>query len=126
MIQRRTILNCADNSGAIKLQCIGILKKGNARYAEIGDLITCSVKQAEPRKEIEEGDVVKALVVRQKKPYRRKDGTYIVFEENACVIIKYTKKGEIELVGNRIFGPIPREIKELGYEKIANLAPELV
>jgi large subunit ribosomal protein L14 len=126
MIQRRSILNCADNSGALKLQCIGILKKGNARYAEIGDLITCSVKSAEPRREIKKGDVVRALVVRQKKSFRRKDGTYIRFDENACVLVKKGHKGAIEMVGNRIFGPIPREIKELGYEKIANLAPELV
>jgi large subunit ribosomal protein L14 len=126
MIQRRSILNSADNSGALKLQCIGILKKGNARYAEIGDLITCSVKSAEPRKEVKKGDVVRALVVRQKKPYRRKDGTYIRFDENACILIKKGAKGAIEMIGNRIFGPIPREIKELGYEKIANLAPELV
>jgi large subunit ribosomal protein L14 len=126
MIQRRSILNCADNSGALKLQCIGILKKGNARYAEIGDLITCSVKSAEPRKEVKKGDVVRALVVRQKKPFRRTDGTYIRFDENACVLLKKTSKGDMEMIGNRIFGPIPREIKELGYEKIANLAPELV
>ena len=126
MIQRRSILNCADNSGALKLQCIGILKKGNARYAEIGDLITCSVKEAEPRKEVKKGDVVRAIVVRQKKPFRRKDGTYIRFEENACILIKKGSKGTVELLGNRVFGPIPREIKELGYEKIANLAPELV
>jgi large subunit ribosomal protein L14 len=126
MIQRRTILNCADNSGALKLQCIGILKKGNTRYAEIGDLITCSVKSAEPRREVQKGDVVRALVVRQKKPFRRKDGTYIRFDENACVLLKKTSKGDMEMIGNRIFGPIPREIKELGYEKIANLAPELV
>ncbi|BCX15544.1 MAG: 50S ribosomal protein L14 [Candidatus Parcubacteria bacterium] len=124
MIQRRTILNSADNSGAIKLQCIGIIKKGNARYAEIGDLITCSVKVAEPRSEVKKGDVVKAVVVRQKNNYHRKDGTYIRFEENACVLIKNLKTKEI--VGNRIFGPIPREIKELGYTKIANLAVELV
>jgi large subunit ribosomal protein L14 len=89
MIQRRTILNCADNSGALKLQCIGILKKGNARYAEIGDLITCSVKSAEPRREIKKGDVVRALVVRQKKPFRRKDGTYIRFDENALSAILF-------------------------------------
>jgi len=126
MIQRRTILNCADNSGALKLQCIGILKKGNAKYAEIGDLITCSVKSAEPRREVKKGDVVKALVVRQRKPFKRKDGTYIRFDENACILLKKTIKGDMEMIGNRIFGPIPREIKELGYEKIANLAPELV
>lgn len=123
MIQRRTILNSADNSGAIKLQCIGFVRKGNAKYAQIGDIITCSVKSALPRREIKKGAVVKALVVRQKKPFRRKDGSYLRFEENACVLLK---GGNKDIVGNRIFGPIPREIKELGYEKIANLAPELV
>jgi large subunit ribosomal protein L14 len=122
MIQRRTILNCADNSGAIKLQCIGIVKKGNARYAEIGDIITCSVKEAEPNREVKKGSIVRALVVRQKKPFRRKDGTYLRFDENACVILR----GEKDILGNRIFGPIPREIKELGYTKIANLAEVLV
>lgn len=123
MIQRRTILTSADNSGAIKLQCIGFVRKGNAKYAQIGDIITCSVKSALPRREIKKGAVVKALVVRQKKPFRRKDGSYLRFEENACVLLK---SGNKDIVGNRIFGPIPREIKELGYEKIANLAPELV
>lgn len=122
MIQRRTILKSADNSGALKLQCIGIVKKGNARYAEIGDVITCSVKLALPRSNVKKGDVVRALVVRQRKPFRRKDGSYIRFDENAVVILK----GEKDILGNRIFGPIPREIKELGYDKIANLAPELV
>ncbi len=124
MIQRRTILKCADNSGAIKLQCLGMVKKGNAKYAEIGDIITCSVKEAEPRREVKKGDIVRAVVVRQKKPYRRKDGTYLRFDENACVILK-GKEGK-DILGNRIFGPIPREIKELGFDKIANLAPELV
>lgn len=126
MIQRRSILNCADNSGAIKLQCVGFVGKGNAKYAEIGDIITCSVKEAEPRSSVSKGDVVRALIVRQKKPYHRKDGSYIRFDENACVLIKKGPKGALELVGNRIFGPIPREIKELGYTKIANLAPKLV
>ncbi|GBD34640.1 50S ribosomal protein L14 [bacterium HR35] len=122
MIQRRTILKCADNSGAIKLQCIGIVGKGNAKYAQIGDIITCSVKEAEPRREVKKGMVVRCLVVRQKKPFRRKDGTYIRFEENSCVILK----GDKDIYGTRIFGPIPREIKDLGYDKIANLAPEIV
>lgn len=126
MIQRRTILNCADNSGAIKLQCIGFVGKGNAKYAQIGDIITCSIKKAEPRSSVNKGDIVRALVVRQRKPYRRKDGTCIRFGENAVILIKKGQKGVIDLVGNRIFGPIPREIKELGYTKIANLAPALV
>ncbi len=123
MIQRRTILNVADNSGALKLQCIGIVGKGNARYAQIGDIITCTVKKVEPRKEIKKGSVVRALIVRQKRNYRRKDGTYIRFEENACVVLKGQTK---DILGNRIFGPIPREIKELGYIKIANLAEALI
>jgi len=122
MIQKRTILKCADNSGAIKLQCIGIVGKRKAKYAQIGDIITCSVKKAEPRREIQKGMVVRCLVVRQKKPFRRKDGTYIRFDENACVILKREK----DIYGTRIFGPIPREIKELGYDKVANLAVELV
>ncbi len=122
MIQRRTILNVADNSGALKLQCIGFVKKGNAKWAEIGDIIVCSVKEALPRKQIEKGDVVKAVIVRQKKPLRRKDGSYIQFFENAAVILGPGN----EPIGNRIFGPIPIEIKEKGFTKIANLAQELV
>lgn len=123
MIQRRTILKCADNSGAILLQCIGIVGKGNARYAEVGDIIACSVKKAEPRSEITKGTVVRALIVRQRKPFKRKDGTYVRFYENACVVLKGKTK---DIVATRIFGPIPREIKELGYDKIANLAQALV
>lgn len=118
----RTILNAADNSGAIKLQCIGVIKKGKSRYAEIGDIIVCSVKAAEPRKQIKKGDVVKAVIVRQKKPFRRKDGSWVRFFENAAVVLGTGK----EPMGNRIFGPIPREIKEKGFAKIANLAKELV
>jgi len=122
MITRRTILKCADNSGALEVQCIGFVGLGNRNYATIGDIIVCSVKKAEPHRQIKKGDVVKAVVVRQKKPFKRKDGTWIRFEENACVLIKDKK----ELIGNRIFGPIPREIKEKGFDKIANLALELV
>lgn len=118
----RTILKAADNSGAIKLQCIGVVKKGSARYTEIGDIIVCSVKEAEPRKKIEKGDVVKVVLVRQNKPYRRKDGSYVRFFENAAVVLGDGN----EPLGNRIFGPIPREIKEKGFTKIANLAKELV
>ncbi len=126
MIQRRSILNCADNSGAKKLQCIGFVGKGNAKYAEIGDIITCSVKEAEPRSAVSKGDIVHAIIVRQKKPFHRKDGTYIRFDENAVVLIKIGAKGKKEMIGNRIFGPIPREIKDLGYDTIAKLAPALV
>ncbi|MFZ8848383.1 MAG: 50S ribosomal protein L14 [Minisyncoccia bacterium] len=122
MIQPRTILKAADNSGALKLMCIGFIGVGNRNYAEIGDIVVCSVKEAEPNKLVEKGQVVRGVVVRQKKPYLRKDGTWIRFEENAVVLLK----GENEPLGNRILGPIPREIKEKGFEKIANLAEELV
>jgi large subunit ribosomal protein L14 len=122
MIQPRTILKAADNSGALKLMCIGFIRVGNRNYAEIGDIVVCSVKEAEPNKLVEKGQVVRGVVVRQKKPYLRKDGTWIRFEENAVVLLK----GENEPLGNRILGPIPREIKEKGFEKIANLAEELV
>jgi len=122
MIQPRTILKVADNSGALKLMCIGFIGVGNRNYAEIGDIVVCSVKEAEPNKLVEKGQVVRGVVVRQKKPYRRKDGTWIRFEENAVVLLK----GENEPLGNRILGTIPREIKEKGFTKIANLAEELV
>ncbi|MCS7184131.1 MAG: 50S ribosomal protein L14 [Patescibacteria group bacterium] len=122
MIQPRTILKVADNSGAIKVMCIGFVGIGNRNKAEIGDIIVCSVKEAEPGKQIKKGQVVKAVVVRQRRPYLRKNGTWIRFDENAAVLIK-TKN---EPVGNRILGPIPREIKERGFEKIANMAQDLV
>jgi large subunit ribosomal protein L14 len=122
MIQPRTILKAADNSGAIKLMCIGFVGIGNRKYAQIGDIIVCSVKEAEPGKQIKKGQVVKAVVVRQRKPYLRKNGTWIRFDENAAVVVR-TKDDPI---GNRIFGPIPREIKEKKFEKIASMARELV
>ncbi len=122
MIQPRTMLKVADNSGAIKVMCIGFIGVSNRNYAEIGDIIVCSVKEAEPNKQVEKGQVVRGVVVRQKKPYKRKDGTWIRFEENAVVLLK----GEKEPLGNRILGPIAKEIKEKGFDKIANLAEALV
>lgn len=122
MIKRRTLLMCADNSGATKLQCIGFVGLGNRDFAKIGDIITVSIKEAEPRKAIKKGEVAKAVIVRQRLPIRRKDGSYVRFYENAAVLIK-TKN---EPVGNRMFGPFPIEIKQKGFEKIASLAPELV
>ncbi len=95
---------------------------GNRDWAQVGDTITVSVKTAEPRKQVSKGQVVKAIIVRQKRAIRRADGSYIRFADNAVVILKDKK----ELMGNRIFGPIPREIKTKGFDKIANLAPELV
>jgi len=122
MIQPQTILKVIDNSGAKVIRCFQVLGGTRRRYAEIGDIIVASVQIAEPRREVKKKAVVKAIVVRQRKAFRRKDGSYIRFSENAAVLINDKK----EALGNRIFGPIPREIKEKGYSKIAGLAPELV
>lgn len=122
MIQPRTMLNVADNSGAKQIQCIKVLGGTRRRYAQIGDVIVASVKKAEPRKEVKKHDVVRAVVVRQRRNFRRKNGTYIRFDENAAVIIDKSGKPK----GGRIFGPIPREIKEKGFDEIANLAKDLV
>jgi len=122
MIQPQTILKVIDNSGAKVIRCFRVLGGTRRRYAEIGDIIVASVQIAEPRREVKKKAVVKAMVVRQKKAFRRKDGSYIRFNENAAVLINEKK----EPLGNRIFGPVPREIKERGYSKISGLAPELV
>jgi len=121
MLQLRSIVNVADNSGAKKVGVFKVLGGSRRRYAQIGDIVVASVKVAEPRKEVKKKDVVRAVVVRQRKPFRRKDGSYIVFDENAVVILNGT-----EPKGGRIFGPIPREIKEKGFHTIASLAQELV
>ncbi len=123
MIQPRTMLNVADNTGAKLVQVIKVLGGSKRRYARIGDIIVGSVKSAEPRKIVKKKDVLHALVVRQKQALRRKDGSYIRFDENAVVIIDKAKK---EPRGGRIFGPIPREIQEKGYAKIISLASEVV
>ena len=121
MIQLRTIVNVADNSGAKKVGVFKVLGGSRRRYAQIGDIVVCSVKVAEPRKAVKKKDILKAVVVRQRNPYRRKDGTVIRFDDNAVVIVDAK-----EPKGGRIFGPIPREIKEKGYQTIASLAQELV
>lgn len=123
MIQTQTKLNVADNSGAKIVQVIKVLGGSRRRYARIGDLVVISVKSAEPRKTVKKKEVLHALVVRQRQPFRRKDGSYIRFDENAAVIIE---KGKKEPKGGRIFGPIPREIQERGYSKIISLAPEVI
>lgn len=123
MIQRGTKLKVADNTGAKLAQCIGILGASKKKFAKIGDLITVTIKEAEPRREIKVHQVVKAVVVRQKAPFRRKDGSYLRFDENACCLLADDRK---TLKGSRIFGPIPRELKEKGFEKIVNLAKEIV
>jgi len=107
MIQVQTMLRVADNSGAKTIQCIKVLGGSKRRYARIGDVIVAAVKTSEPRKAVKKSDVVKAVVVRQRKEFRRKDGSYIRFDENAAVILE----GK-DIKGGRVFGPIPREIKE--------------
>ena len=121
MLHLRSIVDVADNSGAKRVGVFKVLGGSRKRYAEIGDIVVVSVKVAEPRKAIKKKEVLKALVVRQKKAYRRKDGSYIRFDENAVVILD-----GIEPKGGRIFGPIPREIKEKGFTTIASLASEVV
>ena len=123
MIQPRSMLKCADNSGARKIRCIRVLGGYKKRYARIGDVITCSVKEATQHTAIKKGDVVKAVVIRTKKEFRRKDGTYIRFDENAAVIIDPKTK---EPKGTRIFGPVARELRARGYIKIISLAPEVL
>jgi len=121
MLQLRSIVGVADNSGAKKVGVFKVLGGSRKRYAELGDIVVVSVKEAEPRKSVKKKDVLKAVVVRQRKAYRRKDGTYIRFDENAVVILEGT-----EPKGGRIFGPIPRELKEKGFNTIASLAEEVV
>ena len=123
MIQPRTLIRIADNTGAKIGRIFKVLGGSKKRYARIGDLIVMSIQTAEPRKAIKKKDVVQAVVVRQRAPFRRKDGSYLRFDENAVVILEKDKK---DPRGGRIFGPIPREIAELGYQKIASLAPEVV
>mgnify|MGYP000305274803 CR=1 FL=1 len=123
MIQPQTIVQIADNSGAKIGRVFKVLGSSKKRYAEIGDVVVLSVQKAEPRKNVKKKDVLQAVVVRQKKATRRKDGSYVRFDENAVVILE---KGKMEPLAGRVFGPIPREIAEMGYQKIASLAPEIV
>jgi len=123
MIQPRSIVNIADNSGAKIGRIFKVLGSSKKRYAEIGEIVVLSVQKAEPRKTIKKKDVLHAVVVRQVKPTRRKDGSYIRFDENAVVIIEKDKK---EPIAGRIFGPIPREVGEAGFKTIASRAPEIV
>lgn len=123
MIQPRSIISVADNTGAKIVRVFKVLGSSKKRYAEIGDTVIVSVQKAEPRKSVKKKDVLRGVVVRQRKAFRRKDGSYVRFDENAVVILDKTKP---EPIAGRIFGPIPREIGELGYQKIASLAPEIV
>ena len=122
MIQDNTYLNVADNSGAKKVQCIKVLGGSHRRYASIGDIIVVAVKDALPNAPIKKGDVKKAVIVRTHKEYRRPDGTYIRFDDNACVIVD-ANNGP---VGKRIFGPVARELRDADFMKIVSLAPEVL
>ncbi|MDR2417500.1 MAG: 50S ribosomal protein L14 [Treponema sp.] len=122
MIQVETFLNVADNSGAKLVQCIKVLGGSKRKYASIGDIIVVAVKDALPSSNIKKGTVEKAVVVRTHKEYRRPDGTYIRFDDNACVIIDATLNPK----GKRIFGPVARELREKDYMKIVSLAPEVL
>ncbi len=123
MIQPRSIVNIADNSGATIGRVFKVLGGSKRRYAEIGDKVVISIQVAQPRKAVKKKDVVHAIVVRQTKAFRRKDGSYVRFDENAVVLVDKVKP---EPKANRIFGPIPRELSERGYQKIVSLAPEVV
>lgn len=122
MIQPQSRLKSADNSGAKELMCIKVLGGSFRKFANIGDVIVCSVKTATPGGAVKKGEVVKAVIVRTKKGIRRDDGTYIRFDENAAVIINTNKEPR----GTRIFGPIARELREKNYMKIISLAPEVL
>jgi len=123
MIQHRSILHVADNSGAKRLQCIRVLGGYKKRYARIGDIITCAVKEVAPHGLVKKGEVVSAVIVRQKKEFRRLNGVYLRFSENAVVIIDRKSK---EMKGTRIFGPVARELRAMGFKKIISLAPEVL
>lgn len=120
MVQMQSRLKVADNTGAKELMCIRVLGGSRKRYANIGDVIVASVKKAAPNSGVKKGEVVRAVVVRSKHGLRRDDGSYIHFDENACVLIKDDKNPK----GTRIFGPVARELRESGYLKILSLAPE--
>jgi large subunit ribosomal protein L14 len=123
MIQPRSIVEIADNSGAKIGRIFKVLGSSKKRYARLGDLVVLSVQKAEPRKSVKKKDVLYGVVVRQKSPFRRKDGSYVRFDENAVVILDNQKK---EPMAGRVFGPIPRELGEKGFQKIISLAPEVV
>ena len=120
MIQMQTMLTVADNSGARKVRCIKVIGGSKRRYAGLGDVIICAVQEAQPNGNIKKGDVVRCVVVRQKKEVRRADGSYIKFDQNACVVINNDGAPR----GTRIFGPVARELRDKKYMKIVSLAPE--
>ncbi len=122
MIQEQTKLKVADNSGARVIECVKVLGGSKRRYGYVGDIIVAAVKEALPDSQIKKGEVVKAVVVRTHKEYKREDGSYIRFDDNAAVIIDNTNNPR----GTRIFGPVPRELREKKFTKIISLAPEVL
>ena len=122
MIQSETYLNVADNSGAKKLLCIKVLGGSRIRYASIGDIVVCSVKNALPNAQIKKGDKVRAVIVRTNKEIRRPDGSYIRFDDNAAVVVDT----QMNPRGTRIFGPVARELRDKNFMKIVSLAPEVL
>ncbi len=123
MIQPQTMLNIADNTGAKVVQCFKVLGGTKRRYAQIGDIVVVSVKKAEPRKIVKKHDKVRVVIVRQKKAYRRSDGSYVRFDDNAAVVLEGNTK---EPKGNRILGPVARELKEKGFDKVMGMAQDIV
>ncbi len=122
MVQPRTMLKVADNTGAKIIQCIRVLGGSKRKYGQIGDIVVGTVKVAEPRRLVKKHDIVKAVIIRQKKSLRRPDGSYIRFDDNVVVILETGKEPK----GGRIFGPVARELKEKGFDKIASMATDLV
>ena len=123
MIQPRSLVKITDNSGAKIGRVFKVLGSSKKRWAKIGEVVVLSVQKAEPRKQAKKKDILYGVIVRQRQPFRREDGSYIRFDENAVVIIE---KGKKDPIAGRVFGPIPRELAELGFKKIASLAPEIV
>jgi len=121
MILPETRLKVADNSGAKLIECFRVLGGTRKRYARLGDIVVASVKSAEPRSMVKKKDVVKAIIVRQRAPYRRSDGSYIRFDDNAAIIVEGN-----EMRATRVFGPIAREVRDKGYKKLISLAPEVL
>ncbi len=122
MVQKETMLNVADNSGAKKLQVIGVPGGTRKRFAYLGDIVKVSVKSAIPGGSVKKGEVMSAILVRSRKEIRREDGSYIRFDENAAVVLDKSN----QIIGTRIFGPVAREIRAKGYTKIISLAPEVL
>lgn len=122
MIQLRSILDVADNTGARKAACIKVTGRSSKQFASIGDIITCHIKESTPDASVKKGEVVKAVLVRTCHPIKRKDGSRLKFDRNACVIIDNTNNPR----GTRIFGPVARELRDLGFMKIVSLAPEVI